>query len=418
MERFFFVAQTGVVARGLRGYEPRLNDCFVPRGKCGIAGGRAMRWASWRAAVLACAALPGAASAQPLPPNRPADVSTTAPKFLPANSPSTVPATESGVRDLTPPGFATDAPAVHPAYHEVPGHLKPAAPEEGGPFFSGEFLTLRARRSAFDYAIPGDTAGLVPVGPIRSLNYDFQPGFRGELGHRFGGSGWEAYLGYTYYHTSAIDKLVAPAGQVIFPTLTKPGLTNTANYASSSAGLTYNSYDLLLGKRFAVDEHLALRLFGGLRFATLQQNFNAFYEGIDARSAAVTANSKFQGVGPIFGGEAVWAGWRGFHLFAKASGGLLTGMSDNPLIESNNTGNTLYANTANDIRKVVPVASVGVGAGWQYRTVSLRVGYEITNYFGVIDQPRFTDDVGLGKITTRSSDLSLEGLFVQFGLTF
>jgi hypothetical protein len=379
-----------------------------------------MRMASWHAIVLASVLVPAAATAQPLPPSK--EPPTATPSFLPPNSPAKLPASvpvyESGVRDLTPPGFATDAPAVHPAYHDTPGHLRPAAPEEGGPFATAEFLVLRARRTAFDYAIPGDNTGLVPVGSVRSLNYDFQPGFRGELGHRFGGTGWEVSFGYTYYHTSAIDSLSAPLGQTLFPTLTKPGLTNTATYASASASLDYNTYDILVGKRFAVDEHVALRLFGGARFASIQQNFDAYYDGLDARSAAVNAGSKFQGFGPIVGGEALFAGWRGFHLYARASGGLLTGQSDNPFIESNNTGNTLYANTSNDIRKVVPMASVGIGAGWQYRTFSLRAGYEITNYFGVIDQPRFIDDVGLGKITTRSSDLSLEGLFVQLGLTF
>jgi hypothetical protein len=377
-----------------------------------------------RAVFLACVLTAGAASAQPLPPANSSGAAPAQSTFLPPNSPASLPpivvpdSPVPAVKDLTPPGFATDAPATHPAYHDTPGHLRPSAPEEGGPFISAEFLMLRARRTAFDYAIPGDTTGLVPVGSIRSLNYDFQPGFRGELGHRFGGSGWELSVGYMYYHTSASDSLGAPTGQTVLPTLSKPGLVNTATYASATAGLDYNHYDLLVGKRVAWDEHLALRFFGGVRFATIQQDFSAYYDGLDARSAGVSAGSKFQGFGPVFGGEAVLAGWKGFHLFAKASGGLLTGQSDNPYIESNNANNTLYANTSNDVRKVVPVASVGIGAGWQYRTFSIRAGYEITNYFGVVDQPRFTDDVGLGKLTTRSSDLSLEGLFVQLGLTF
>jgi len=355
-------------------------------------------------------------AAQPLPPSRPAELpplGSLPPRAVDAPRPA-----EAGLKDLTPPGFATDAPAVHPVYRDTPGHLNPAAPEEGGPFATAEFLVLRARRAAFDYAIPGDTSGLVPVGPIRNLNYELQTGLRAELGHRFGHSGWEAFFTYSYYHTAAGDSLTAPPGQVVFPTLTKPGLTNTATFASAAAGLDFNTYDLALGKRFTLDPHLAVRLYGGVRFAAIQQSFDAFYEGLDARSAAVNLNSKFQGFGPVFGGEAVWAGYKGFHLYARASGGLLTGQSDNPYLESNSAGNTLYASTANDIRKVVPVASVGLGAGWQYRTVSVRVGYEITNYFNVIDQPRFTDDVGLGKITTRSSDLSLEGLVVQLGLAF
>ena len=336
----------------------------------------------------------------------------------PASLPAASPEPELPVRDLTPPGFATDAPPVHPAYQGTPGHLTPSAPEEGGPFASAEFLILRPHRTAFDFVVPGDATGLVPSGAIRSLNYDLQPGVRAELGHRFGGTGWEAFFNYTYFHSSAFDSLRAPAGQVLFPTLTKPGLTNTVLFAGADANLEYNAYDLVLGKRFAVDEHFAVRMTGGLRFVSLHQAFHAYYDGLDARAAAVSARSNFQGFGPILGGEAVWVGWKGFHLYARANGGLLSGQADNPLTETNNAGRTVYANTAYDIRKVVPMASAGVGAGWQYRTVTVRVGYEITNYFNAIEQPRFVDDVGVGKLTTRPSNLSLEGLFVQLGVAF
>jgi hypothetical protein len=50
--------------------------------------------------------------------------------------------------------------------------------------------------------------------------------------------------------------------------------------------------------------------------------------------------------------------------------------------------------------------------------VSFRVGYEVTHWFGLIDQPRFTDDVARGKFVSRPADLSLEGLFIQVGLAF
>ena len=366
---------------------------------------------SWRGIVVAFGLLALARIAEAAPPRE---------SFFYGSGPAepTLPTIEQPVRDLTPPGFTTDAPTEHPAYHGTPGHLKPAAPEEGGPFASVEFLLLRPRRTAFDFVVPGDATGLVPSGPVRSLNFDVQPGVRVELGHRFGESGWEAYFGYTYFHSSAADSLSAPAGQTLFPTLTKPGLTNTVTYASAQANFEYNAYDLLLGKRFAVDEHFAVRLSGGLRFASLRQAFSAYYDGLDARSATVSANSNFQGIGPILGAEGVWVGWKGFHLYARANGGFLSGQSDNPLFETNNAGKTVYANTAYNIRKVVPMASASVGLGWQYRTVTARVGYEITNYWNVVDQPRFVDDVGVGKLVTRPSNVSLEGLFVQLGVAF
>jgi hypothetical protein len=50
--------------------------------------------------------------------------------------------------------------------------------------------------------------------------------------------------------------------------------------------------------------------------------------------------------------------------------------------------------------------------------VSIRAGYEVTNYFNLVQQPRLADDVAPGKVVTRPSNFSLEGLFVQVGLAY
>src|SRR6185312_10762308 len=182
----------------------------------------------WRsvAALLASGAIAAAAMAQPpsaLPPVPPTANASPIPASL--SPPPNLP-----IRDLTPSQFAADAPAPS-VYPNMPGHLTPAAPAEGGPFATAELLIMRPHRGALDFAIPSDATGLVPSGNVASLNYDLQPGFRGELGHRFGGSGWEAYFGYTYFHSSAEDCLHAPAGFSVFPTLTKPGLVDTVQSA-------------------------------------------------------------------------------------------------------------------------------------------------------------------------------------------
>jgi hypothetical protein len=360
-----------------------------------------------------------AAAAQPtaLPPVFP-DLPTTRGPVAPARPANLSPPPNLPVRDLTPSEFASEPPAEHPAYANLP-NLKPPPPvDEGGPFATAELLIFRPHRTALDFALPSDATGLVPSGDVVSLNYNLQPGLRGELGHRFAGSSWEAYFGYTYFHSSAADSLSAPVGYSLLPTLTKPGLTDAVQFASANANFNYNVYDLMLAKRIAVDDRLSLRVTGGLRFANISQAFNAYYDGLDARAATVSANTSFQGFGPIVGGEAMWSGWRGFHLYARANGGMLSGQSSNPLLETNNGGQTVYANTAYNIHTVAPLASMGLGAGWQFRTAFIRVGYEITNYWNVVNQPRFVDDVGVGKITTRTSSISLEGLFVQAGFAF
>jgi len=363
-----------------------------------------------------------------------APVAPVAPKALPAAPPAPPAHAEpnlSGVKDLTPPGFDHHEPGHaanghaanghgggHGGHHEVPGNLLPSYPEEGGWFTSADFLLLRPRRGAFDFAIPSTAGGLVTNGPVQSLNYELRTGVRAELGYRLGHSHWEVLAGYTYFRTSAFDAITAGPGQVLLPTLTRPGLTDTVSFAAADANLVYNVYDALVARRFIVGEHVALRMIGGMRFANIQQSFNAYYDGIDARQAQVRAESQFQGFGPVVGGEAVWAGWNGLHLYGRVNGGLLTGNSENPLLEGNANGRALFANTRYDIQKVVPFTTVGVGGGWQYRTFTFRAGYEITHWFGLIDQPRFTDDVGRGRFVPTPANLSLEGLFVQMAVQF
>lgn len=320
------------------------------------------------------------------------------------------------VKDLTPKGHEEHH---HEHLHKPhAGHLNPLVPEEKGVFVNAEALIFRPRRGAFDFAVVNQTNGLAVAGPIQSINYDLTAGVRGEVGYQFGHCGWDVLFGYTYFRSSAEGAAAAPAGGVLLPTLTRPGLVTQATTAVATANLEYNLYDMFVGKRFVVDDNFAVRTFGGLRFANIRQDFQANYDGLDANGAGVRLRSDFQGFGPVAGAEAVLVGDYGFHLYARASGGLLTGLSKNPYTEVNNVGLTVYSDTGYDLRKVVPVLSVGVGGGWQYKSVTVRAGYEITNYFDLIDQPRFTDDVTPGKFVPRTANLSLEGLFVQVGVQF
>ena len=361
--------------------------------------------------------LPGATSAQV-----PGGPSSALPTLLPDEVP---------IKDLTPPGFADpccdghghgEAHGGHGGHgghgHHGPGHLNPLVSEEGGFFTNAEFLLLRPRRGAFDYVLPNTSGGLATIGAIRSLNYELRTGVRAEVGYRFGHTGWDVLFGYTYFRSNAFDSTFAGPGQTLLPTLTRPGLTENVIFAAAEANLEYNLYDLQFGRRFALDEHFAVRAFGGLRFASIRQDFKAYYDGLDATRAAVFAPHQFEGFGPLAGAEAVIVGWHGFHVYGRASGGALTGPSENPILETNGGGSVVYVDSAYNIRKVVPFAAVGFGGGWQYRNFSIRAGYEITHWFDLIDQPRFVDDVGQGKFVSRPANLSLEGLFVQMGLTF
>lgn len=331
--------------------------------------------------------------------------------------PAAGPSPAEPLKDLTPPGFADLIPP--PAEHAGgEGGVRPVAREGRGLFAGAEYLLLRPASDGFDYAVRNRIAGLATDGPVEALRYRLGNGFRVELGYRFPDGRLDVSAAYTRLRAFADGTVGAGPGQVLFPTRTRPSLTDAALTAAASADLEYNLYDLLVGRRFEVDDHLAVRGFAGVRFADVRQTMTVRYDGLDARGAGVHSNTRFEGAGPLVGAEVVLGGWRGFHLYARGSGGLLSGPVATAYQNSNDDGRTVYADLPYTVRKVVPVAGLGVGGGWAGRTVSVRVGYEVTHWFGLTDRVRLTGEAAQGALIATPGSLSLEGLFVQLGIAF
>jgi hypothetical protein len=365
---------------------------------------------SWLGLVLCVAVVAPVAGQGP-----PRTLPPVAPPAPPASPP--VAAGEAPLRDVTPPEFTDLIPPPDPHGHgHTPGCLTPSAPQHAGFYGTAEYLLFNVRSGSLDYAQLNPTSGLAIAGPIQNATFDIGSGVRAELGYHFE-KGWDLGFGYTYFNTHGTESVTAGPGQVILPTLTRPGLTDTALTGTAATSFNYNVYDVIVGKRLVFDDNFTVRAFGGVRLAQINQRLDTLYNGLDAVNAAVTSSSRFSGAGGLVGAEAVLNVCGGFHGYARATGALITGKSRNALLETNDGNATTYVNTQFSTRKVVPVASIAVGGGWQYRTVSIRAGYEVTNWFGLTEPVRYTDDVG-SQIDTRPSNLSLEGFFVQFGLAF
>jgi hypothetical protein len=318
------------------------------------------------------------------------------------------------LKDLTPPELHGHGESSHTAVCEATHEMH----NEGG--FSGmaEYLLMRPRRGLFDYAIRDPNQNLVPEGSLASANYQLRSGVRAGIEYRVPESAWDFQTMYWYFRSNANSQAFAPAGGTLYATLTRPGLNDEVTSARASADLQYNVWDAVMGRRFKLDEHTTIRPFAGLGWAIIRQEFTADYDGKDANQGRVTTHSNFNGFGPLAGIEGQFFLGEHWHLYARGVGGLFTGTVRNPITETNNAGLTTYADLSFSTRKVVPVASLAIGGGWTSGRVSIMAGYEITNWFGLIDQTRLTGELSEGKVVTRSADLSLEGLYVRFGLTY
>jgi hypothetical protein len=283
---------------------------------------------------------------------------------------------------------------------------------------SAEYILFRARRRANDYAIADPNNNLTPEGVIRNVPYETDSGFRGTLGYRPGGSPWEFLFTYTYFRNGNDRETVAPPGGLLYPTLTRPGIVDDAQFAVGSASLTLSVYDLESMRHFTIDEAFTLKFGMGARYADMDQTLQAAYFGGTANAAGVRSRVSFTGAGVTVGGQGDWVFWRNLRFFGRGRASLLMSDFDNTLVETNNGGQTVNVNVTESYRQVVPVLELASGVAWEYRNVRLAVGYEIANWFNVVDSPTFIDDFSEGTLGRRQSDLGIEGVFAQLGLVF
>jgi hypothetical protein len=352
-----------------------------------------------RLAVVLALAVAAAAAGQGTPYGR---------TVLPATDLNHAPAsTHNGLPDLTPPEF-----------HYLPEPYHAAEPPPGGWYAAAEFLYFTPRERGLDFALVDPQNDLVPAGTVQTLNYRPSPGVRAALAYRLPGRGWDLGVTYTYFTATDEFGVAAPTGALLYPTLTRAGLTNEAQAAAANARLTLNIFDVTAGRTWAFDEAASLRLFGGVRLACVRQQFDAAYFGRDADCAFVETRQRYDAAGPLFGAET-WCGLGGgFGLFGRATGALVTGTMRAPFTETNNAGATVYTDLRDRYALTVPVMTLGVGVSYDYRGVFVRAGYEVTNWFGLFERPAFVDDFAEGKFVRQPANLALDGFFFQLGLSF
>jgi len=315
-----------------------------------------------------------------------------------------------GVRDLTPP--------------TMPGRGASCAiceqPEEhssAGVYTSAEYLLMRARRPDLRFALVDPTNDLTPNGATQVLSPETRSGFRVGFGYKLE-SGWSVGVGYTYYRTTDTSAITAAPGGTLYPLLTRPGLIDNVNTIAADSLLDYHVFDLEFGKWVKLDEHLAVRGYTGVQFASIGQDLNGQYNGGDARNASTQMKMDFDGAGPMVGGESHWVFGNGLSFFGRGRASLLYGNQKTSLNEVNDGGATLNASFTDKFSQLVPMANLGLGVAWQYRMIRASVGYEVTNWFGLVQSPSLGDDFAEGKVQYRQGDLALEGFFLQLGLTY
>ncbi|NBS91176.1 hypothetical protein EBS67_14440 [bacterium] len=286
-----------------------------------------------------------------------------------------------------------------------------------GLFMTGEYLLVKPRRDAFDFAITSSDRLGVINGNLNSLDWDTRSAFRVGIGYQFA-DGWDASVNYFYLHSSASSSLSAPNGGALYATLTNNTFDDVST-ASAMGNLDMNVIDIDVARTYRAADNLNFRFTGGGRVTWIEQQFSAIYNGgtLGAVNDFVSSPVNFTGAGLTAGGEGTYALNKHFGLYARGKVALLSGTFNNNLTETNGNGATTFYNISNKYHEIVPVLETGVGAVLTKDHMHFKVGYELYNYFNMVDSLDF-QSLSFGKASKRLSDLSLEALSIQFGLTF
>jgi hypothetical protein len=277
-----------------------------------------------------------------------------------------------------------------------------------------------ARRSAIVLVL--FTLGLVrgaaaQAGVIQSVVPESDTGVRAGGGYRIGDHGWAVAAYYTYFYNATVQNVADGPGGTLYATMTHPGIVDAVDTAVGDFRLKYQLCDVELGKNVELGEDCTLWLSAGCRFAWINQAFNVSYDGQTAFQDHVSSPIDFEGGGIRIGGEGRWAIIHGFGLYARCYGSLLTGEFRTSLIETQNAGAAVITNLSENFRKEVPVAEMGVGLTWHWENVHAQVGYEMTDWIGLVDSPDIVHDFS-NKLSHRVGDLSLDGLAVRLAVGY
>ncbi len=298
-----------------------------------------------------------------------------------------------------------------------------------GPSASLGMVYMRPSRSGLDYVIvdPGHSGPDSVAGEYKSVDPGFDTGVRLSFGYDFG-NGVDLAAQYTHLATSESSSVNNSAtGDDLWGIWLHANSViddNDVDIANASYDIDADVFDFTVGKRFGGNNALGLRLDGGLRYANIDQGMDISYTQTVAalrRTADITYENSFSGLGPKVGLGVDWQAGNGFTLFGALSGSVLIGNFDMSLkqIDTQTTGvQTTRVDVDSSENRVVPVVEMLAGVEYSRELsngmlVGGQFGYEWQNWFNMATVRQYGDDVDSQLSNTDTTDLGFDGFFLK-----
>lgn len=290
------------------------------------------------------------------------------------------------------------------------GYVDPQAQVTPGWFASVDYLYWKPRQRGMDFAVSDLIIGDGAVrGPVRALEQDSNSGVRASVGGLFS-SGWDLAFTYTYYDTD--DRSVVTPGPfgLLLPTHFEPSLGLFGlSLADARSRLNFHDFCVDAGYWICPSDVVSLRLFGGLRGATVWQRFSVLYDPLADAPDLLEQSSQVDAFGVRLGSEIHWYIRDNVSLFARGAGSVLVG--DVHANYRQTIGNTVAVDTDvdHDYFDTIPVMEVAAGVNVHRNQVTIQAGYELATWFNLGLNVAADNYAG----PVRNSDLGLDGFFVR-----
>jgi hypothetical protein len=268
-------------------------------------------------------------------------------------------------------------------------------------YFHADFVLAQAQEEGLDYAIENRQNSLTAVdgGYVSgfsdtSNSWDWRYGFKIGMGFFLNHDAWNVDAEWTWFYSkqNASTNLIG-TGYLIplwMPSTFVPAVA-LAKDASAKWNLTYNTFDVKLGRPYHLSRYLVANPHYGIRAAWIEQRYLARYSGGPllpyhaGGSNDFLARNNYWGVGARAGFDLEYLLGSGWSLFGKFAAALLYGKFH--VLQYTTLANGYDAEVDHEFYQIEPNMDLSLGVSWgrfyskrKYHVTAI-VGYDFHHFW-------------------------------------
>ncbi|MFM2096036.1 MAG: hypothetical protein RIS70_3160 [Planctomycetota bacterium] len=283
----------------------------------------------------------------------------------------------------------------------------------------GGFMYMRLRDSEIAYAVPANgpiTPGssAVQTGPVRVLDYDYQPGYFVGFG-KFLDDYTSFGVQYTNFHARTSDAVAVTPSDVVRSLVAHPSTFSAALDGLAANAVQSSTFDVLdfdYRKLLAYDYDYKINYVLGARLVQTEQAFSSTFQFNGTHH--VDTDLDFYGAGVRIGleGERLING--GMLVYGRTSAAFVAGeyRADYDQTHSNDV---LRVDTSWSAGRTITMLDFEVGTGWVSCCGTWRatIGYNFSAWLNVVQTDEWIKGVQTNNFVDMTDQLTFDGLVTR-----